>query len=489
MKSVSLSLFAFAVVLAGCTGPVPYRSGALDQNGSCAAIYAAYDARGPVDTLFSGDEAKHPCWQRSVEEHAAYDLLIAEFTDQGWIQGSSSLDRPAGDYVDDLMKKLDQVHRNWANRGQGLSMFVFVHGWHHNAHAADPDVIAFRRFLADMEKLESVMARETGKPRRVLGIFVGWRGESLDIPLLHKITFWDRKNTAERVALGTVREFLERLDLFRDRSRDKRGERDVRMLTIGHSFGGLVTYAAMGPEFLRSAVRFKERRAGSQFDKFMSRVGDLVVIVNPAFEGARYEPLHTAGQRLCGVEPNQLPVLVVATSSADWATGVAFPLARYFSTFLERSTGHEDDAIVKAVGHNERYITHELSLCGKDDDACRAACPALAPAAQAPVGALSGTTIESEYRFMQRFAAAGFARRDILCGGLDLRATKQWHPHGNPFWVVRTTRDIIGGHGDIFNSNFIAFFRQLYLGFIYARYHTKGDSAEANPCQQPGSQP
>src|SRR5216683_706557 len=45
---------------------------------------------------------------------------------------------------------------------------------------------------------------------------IGWRGKSLIIPLLDQFTFWERKNTAERVAQGSVQELLRRLDLLRD---------------------------------------------------------------------------------------------------------------------------------------------------------------------------------------------------------------------------------------------------------------------------------
>jgi len=381
------------------------------------------------------------------------------------------------------MAKLSDLYKKWEREGKGLSIFVFVHGWHHNASATDSDVTEFRKFLDDMAAVEKALAEQTNKPKRVVGVFIGWRGESFGFPWLRKLTFWDRKETAERVALGTVRELLARLDHFRDRSRDKSGDRNVRMLTIGHSFGGLITYAATGGEFVRNAVRFKDRRAERPFDRFVSRVGDMVVIVNPAFEGARYEPLHTAGQRMCGVEPNQLPVLVIVTSEGDWATRITFPLARWFDTLLERSIGHEDDAIVKAVGHDDLYTTHTLSICDEADARCAEVCPSPVPASQERVGALSARTIESEYSYMQRFAHSGFTRHDYLCGRLDLQATQHWHPDDNPFWVVRTTKDVIRDHGDIFNPNFVAFVRQLYVSLIFARHYVPEDGIERNTCK------
>jgi hypothetical protein len=483
MKSVLIAFPLWGLWLSGCAGPVPYRDGTLGFDASCASTYAAYDSVTPAKRFLSKTEAEQRCWRRSVEEHRSFDLLFSEFSDQGWVQGTSELSRPAKDYFDSFADKLKELHAAYERHKDynGLSIVVYVHGWHHNALASDQDVESFRRFLGDMAALETALSpHPQKKPRRVIGIYVGWRGESVEIPILNELTFWDRKNTAERVALGTVRELFARLDYFRDRSRDKDGNRDVRMLTIGHSFGGLVTYASMAGEFLRNAVRYKECRPGNQVDKFMSRVGDMVVLVNPAFEGARFEPLHTAGQRIAEFEPNQLPVLVVATSTADWATRIAFPMARQFSTFLERSSGSEGDAVVMAVGHNDRYITHDLSTCSSANETCANACIAQPAAAPKPVGSLSAADIRTEMAHMVPFTQSGIPVTAYFCGGLQLRATRQWHPKNNPFWVVRTTKEVINDHGDVFNPNFVGFFRQLYIGFIYARMHTTDDGR--GPC-------
>jgi hypothetical protein len=314
---------------------------------------------------------------------------------------------------------------------------------------------------------------------RVVGIYVGWRGESVPVPWLRKLTFWDRKAAAERVAQGSVRELLKRLDQFRDTARaktrltkDDEG-RSIRMLTIGHSFGGLITFDTLSGEFVRYAVRFKETRRDGGVERYMSRVGDLVIIVNPAFEGSRYEPLRAAGQRLKPLERRQLPVLIVATSEADWATGIAFPLARAVSTILQSSPGAEHDANVKAVGHNERYITHDLRLatCTGDAQACSKACPVQKEETPSKIQAtVADRTVEAEYRLMRRIEEEGVAHREYLCGGLGLAGTDKWRPERNPFWVVRTTKDVIRDHGDIFNPNFVAFMRQMYLGFIFARF-------------------
>jgi hypothetical protein len=406
------------------------------------------------------------------------------------VQGSSDLARPSkDDHLDRFFKRLSEIYT--ANRKNGLSLVLFIHGWHHNADAQDRNVTEFRWLLRDFSIAEggrrlAEKAGENSGPRLV-GIYVGWRGESLTVPQLNKATFWERKNTAERVAQGTVRELFSRLDYFRDRARtnvawndlrrddfDGQGDRNVRMLTIGHSFGGLITYEALSSEFVRFAARASDK-------DFVSRLGDVVVIVNPAVEGARHEALMVAAQRVASLKPAQLPVVIVATSAADDATRVYFRWAREVSTLLERTPGREGEAIVKAVGHNDRYRTHELKPCEKDDDACKAACPAPRVTQRLSTKDMDKKAVDDytfrltqdiadEFELMRGVAGKGFKKKQYLCSGLRLEATPNQEPEHNPFWVVSTTEEIMEGHNDIFNRNFVSFIRQMYLGLISVRF-------------------
>ena len=90
--------------------------------------------------------------------------------------------------------------------------------------------------------------------------------------------------------------------------------------------------------------------------------GDLIVLVNPAFEGSVYEPLFNIAANRC-YRATQRPALMTVTSSGDWATGKVFPLGRFVSTLFERrqaSSSAQAEAIVSAVGHDKRYETHTL---------------------------------------------------------------------------------------------------------------------------------
>ncbi|MDH4187416.1 MAG: hypothetical protein OEV08_10490 [Nitrospira sp.] len=465
MKFPSLIWIAVLGVLTACTSTPPYRNGDYLSLDSCDKVYKDYD-----NTLLLSEtpaiNGNDACWKQSREKHEKYDALFVEFDDQGWVQGSSEEKSPTKkDHLSNLYSAIRDL-RGDQNTGQRLSILVFVHGWQHNAEPDDPNVHAFRRMLLSANHLETVAAGKGPKPR-VVGIYVGWRGKSLRIPVLNNLTFWERKNTAEKVAQGGVRELFLWLDWLRDTDRPN-NEQYVTVLTIGHSFGGLVTFEAMNSDFVRNGVRFKSNPLKPE-DRFMSRVGDLVVIANPAFEGARYEELRAVARRFPEVERNQLPVVIVATSEADWATRYAFPIARWFNVIFESSPGEEAEANVKTVGHNSRYITHELSLCKGAD------CEAMCKKRESGFGPLDEFNAQQEYEYMAEIARRGFdftkkkPAQQRLCDGLELKWTSEAYPDHNPYWVVRTTGDIMRDHNDIFNENMVAFVRQIFSAFVAAR--------------------
>jgi hypothetical protein len=480
MNSTRVIALSAVLGIAGCTADVPYRSLGFQQKfdaDECRSLYAEYDdakPEGPYPEIRNRDS---DCWKRSREEHRDYDVLFVEFDDQGWVQGASELDpaKSERNFMDDFMEQLEQLYarQQAARKDGGLSLVVYVHGWHHSARAWDDDVHAFRRVLGQFAQMESNLTGAGYPAKRVVGIYIGWRGEAMPIQILRKITFWDRKNTAQRVANGSVRDLLGRVDNWRDSkpSAHRPGASNVRMLTIGHSFGGLIAFESLSSDFVRSSVRYKK----GAFSHGVSRVGDLVVIVNPAFEGNKYEPLRVASVRLQGLDQTQLPALIIATSEGDWATKHAFRFARYFSTSLEIERGEQRTANIRAVGHNERFTTHYLrrGICSDTD--CSKACGTYrADPGQNVPGTVDVFKIRAEFELMRRIRKEGVAPVEHLCNELKLEATNRWVPERNPFWVVQTGTDVIADHGDIFNPNFVAFLRQMYLGFIFAVY---GDAA------------
>ena len=240
-------------------------------------------------------------------------------------------------------------------------------------------------------------------------------------------TFWDRKRVAMDVALGSTRELFSRLGHLRtyvnapakglvapqqdeimtafSRSRgwyeECKGKAIVnngtclpmRALIIGHSFGSLATYNAISASLIEEVTEGIDRdlavksqknpitpseRCDRKVEPISSTYADLIILINPAFEGARFEPLYQASlnrTKTAGYSCRQNPVLAIITGTTDWATREAFPIGRWFSTrftsvspkrrdgeSLEDLKQQEHMAERHAVGHIPRYMTHYLDL-------------------------------------------------------------------------------------------------------------------------------
>jgi len=118
---------------------------------------------------------------------------------------------------------------------QGGVVVVYVHGWDHNAASADPDVLKFYEAMHDARTIDG----QYGGKRDVLGIHVGWRAQSLAVPLLSKLTFWERKTTAQAAGDGAV------FELLRQRANYREQNVKSRLVVIGHSFGAAIVYSAL----------------------------------------------------------------------------------------------------------------------------------------------------------------------------------------------------------------------------------------------------
>lgn len=378
----------------------------------------------------------------------SYTLHFVEFDDQGWLfpDGADPV-HPEGT----PSKQIDCAVADLAGQlsaGQQVLSFVYVHGWKHSADHDDPDVKRFRELLGSRAKLFP--------GRQIVGIYVGWQGRTIDLPLLKELTFWGRKNAANHVAEGRVRELFSRIKGLRDywngpreglnRTQDcdwePTGEDkcSLRTIMIGHSFGGLILYNSAAPYLLEMLSATRDIPAGLEPAKARRARGiaDLIVLLNPAFEGSRYESLYQASQHYqpSGREP---PILVMITSTADLATKNAFPVARWFNSIFQypSSSDDESEAMRRTPGHTDRYLTHDLCVENAD---CRAIDP--------EAGSETGKPWSGSRRF---------------CGGLILRRFSS-APFGDKsiVWNVRTNGEIIRNHSDIVGKYVFRFVEQVY---------------------------
>jgi len=370
-----------------------------------------------------------------LENYGDYLIGYAEFDDQGWAYDN---DRQ----IDALQQRLSAELNDPTQSETDFLVMVFIHGWHHNARDNDCNVQEFRQMvrIASAKTKEAIQHHQLVRPRRVIGVYVGWRGESVNAWLLRYTTVIDRRDSAERVAKGSVRKLLADIhDAQLDaQMKGAHGRPDkMRTVVIGHSFGGLIAFAALSQGLLNDFTRLDLDRphpcnaaeAQTLSDKQSPVWPDGLVLINPAFEATRFEPLHRLMARRVpctpdgGVKPQRLvvPNVLVVTADNDHWTGGAFTAGRAVSTLFEgydrtnaTATANERTANLHAVGFTPPYETHELTLPSND--------PLTIPVA-VPLPAHGGTPNTD-----------------------------------SPIWVIRAPPSIIEGHS----------------GFLYARPHGAG---------------
>ncbi len=317
-----------------------------------------------------------------------YELAIVEFNDQGCCHDRAQMSR--------LSEKLDEYSQRDA------VIIVFVHGWKHDARSDDENLRNFTDVLQQVVGAEEEQARaQSGKPRPVLGIFIGWRGMSFydRYGIVDNLTFWDRQDAGRRVSVGSVRELLGRLRHYRDKRKAAGGA--PLLIIVGHSFGGMIVYSALAQSLIEAAA--------TPSDEIVPAFADLVLLVNPAIEAARYLPIHALVDGSAKGKHDQPPVFVCATARNDWATRFAFPAGNAYTLLTESyKDARERQAMLSTIGHVHWLKTHDLSVQGGNT--------VLSPTAN------GGTT---------------------------------------PFWVVQATPSVIDGHNGIFKEPFLEFLRNL----------------------------
>lgn len=454
------------VLLAGCEGLHPYRTSRPEAGLICdPAVEGGFPER---------------CKTQIHERGRDYDLFFAEFTDQGLQYPSQNPEWGEAAYqIDRTLEGLNEI----AGRHKGVSIITFVHGWQHNASHDDGNVESFRALLRSAAALEE--ARGSGY--RVVGVYVGWRGRSLKGGLLSNLSFWSRKATALRVAQGSPRELFNRLRGFKcaqnsaqSRVPDRTGDLEactgsadgsrprVRLLMIGHSFGGWILYNAVAGSLIESLTHASDTGGSNGVH---TRYADMVVLLNPAFEASRYTPLHrVAVSPHAGYRRYQAPLLVSVTSGADRATGWAFPAGRFINTLLEREAGDEERVATKyTMGHmtdgdETNYITHTLTTTPVIPAGCQGWEPlsGILDAERREAQARTNLRAEEEntdhFPGTRRALEKGWQR--TFCGGAQLSHTN--HDPNSVIWNVHTDETIMGGHNDIENPKLIDFLRQLY---------------------------
>jgi pimeloyl-ACP methyl ester carboxylesterase len=355
--------------------------------------------------------------------------------------------------------------------GNPKYVVVFVHGWFHSAAPDDSHLQAFKCALDDLQGME------TNAGDDVIGVYVGWRGTSFQVPVAKYLTFWDRKNTSDEVGRGSLVEFLTRLERQVKPTAASRN----KLMLVGHSFGASVVFNSMSQilmeRFLLDAETLAARGASPgrlrATPGMVSGYGDLVVLVNPAIEATRLMPFfgslnaYTA-DRPDLFSPAQPPRLVILSSEGDWATRITFPAARLVSTAFE---SYETVSIRTPYGQTlqlgERYLdrqtmgnvdeihTHD-PLRQPTEVAWAGKCPAVGNDWQR-------RAIEAQMRTQQQAGqpATGAGWVKVFGGsGIELRHRGIATP-SSPLWVMAVDTKLIADHNAIANPLMICLFDEI----------------------------
>lgn len=422
---LALSIIGAAslLLIGGCAQNAPYHTNP-GASGNC-----------------QGEKAdEEGCTQAYYQEHHDYDLAFVEFSERG----NAFNDR----YVDDVLNRIRQKVQQ-----DGAVLIVFVHGWKHNASETDKNVEEFEKTLLG---IKGELRKEFGNnpklaKRQLIGIYVGWRGKSLQVPGLINATFWDRKATAEEVGKGGVTSLLLELkQILEDKERELelKNEPDLNVLVVvGHSFGGAIVVSALNEVLTERVIKRHPKQERHPKQGLARTIMDGVIVINPAIEAAHALPFVEAAIQ-APYQPEQRPIFVSLSSDADWPTHYTFPIGQtlglltWKQTDLKRRylrdrgkstqelTLREKHLDTTTIGNFAPFLTHRLTkredngesyfnfqTCKNDPEGCKP----------------KGLTTLSGQPFIEKL------------------------PQNYPLYFIKTDATVMSGHNDIFNPAVRAF--------------------------------
>ena len=274
----------------------------------CVCVCAALVVGGCVGHKIYNSEPEQYLQEVEVSglEGQSFDLAIIEFADHGLFWK-----------LDQLEDTIDLIERRNAESERGVLVVIYVHGWQQNADPNAPrgSLAIFKEGLADNVAASFVTGE--GAADRVIGVFLGWRGKTSQIPIQRQATFWDRRMAAERVVSLNMREALFRIMETTNRRPDSKS------LLTGHSMGGLIIGKALTTSL--TTLLLSSGQDGTPMP------ADLVLLMQPAIEALEIAQfidfLKRSETQLVLRKPSgELvesagPLIVSITSEADRATG------------------------------------------------------------------------------------------------------------------------------------------------------------------------
>jgi len=420
----------------------------------CASIQPSYVTPTGTDNVLVQD--------------SQYTLTAIEFGELG-----SYADPSAGE-----LKKTIQLLKST----ERPLLVVFIHGWLNNAISSN--VGDFKGFLSRLAQSKQVIQHHYN----VFGVYFAWPGKSLEIPYLEYLSFWNRKQAAERIASNG-----DCLDAIEQLSQTARLHLPYAyVFLIGHSFGGLI---------LERTVEHTLRTLQGQ--KNVKPPWDLALMLNPASDSVltrqlvsdlqslyTYSPdpvpgdiLHLGGQFKpnSGGDPipESQPTVVELQSDNDIATHTVFPIGTTAGIIAD---GHwawnqveiprnqklvsEREFYLSTPGNDTYLVNHEIvrsseTFSGHSD----------ALDYNLDHNPVNGVFFTTALKDSETIANAGTqASRAEPAPVTKPQAWRIEFVSGHdkyigihvPFWIVRVPSDIIDNHGGIWSDNNMALMAAIF---------------------------
>lgn len=410
---------------------------------------------------------------RSIEDYGAFKLGIVEFADDGTYNAAQFTS--VTQMVDD------------ATAQRGGIIVTFVHGWHHGPQVCDSNLACFRRVL------QHVATSPEAGGRPVVGVYVGWRGESVSVPIVNIGTLWSRKAVAENIGRTGGKELLIRLHDTWVKRNDAGLE--TTMVTVGHSLGGAFLLSAVKGELTTDVADVYGRRSslrivsteGARSDTatqkaLRARFGDLIVLVNPAIESVVYDPLdrdlkdqRVADDAITRSSPpekqliyaaDQMPILMVVASRADGYVRWVFPVGQWVAPWTNWQVFDRASASI-GLGHFGPQVTHKLTYSGHRPEYDTSNCDCRLSSGDSVD--ISDDDLKLRTAEVQSFGKLSFALN-------PRRLEKRGWDVNSPYLVVEADAGVIRNHNDIFNPVFTTFL----VKYIAAYAEIEHESAKPN---------
>jgi len=235
-----------------------------------------------------------------VSEDASGDKPVTSAMLQRGMEAEMREKHMAASAVRPVITQLDVLKKFLATGSHYV--IVFVHGWRNDANIGNQNVADLRLYAAHAARF--LAGRCPAEPAYcdmdVTAIYAGWRGARVDEKGLINLfgsaiggfagnlsagaTLFDRKPVSEQVAPAAISALRTLEDVLTSKDGPPRHN---KMIVFGHSLGGNLLATGLKDDLIKAVRRH-------EFGTTLPPVlGDLVVLINPASEAAKW----TAVQR------------------------------------------------------------------------------------------------------------------------------------------------------------------------------------------------